>query len=145
MLCSMKHKFHLLIHENMKFYHQLSDQTTAFEYNSPSVRLLLLRAHELSWLLKFLILQEKLHFVTLLFLTGPAGFKLWTRVTSSGQLVKKQFILIFLLTAAVGLSKKGSRCLDAVTSAVITSFEHLCPVRPTCPKSDFYSNIIKED
>lgn len=59
-------KFHVFIHENMKFYHRLSKQTTTFEYSSLSVRLLLLRAHELSWLLKFLILQEKLHFVTLL-------------------------------------------------------------------------------
>lgn len=62
----MKHRFQVFIHENMKFYHQLSKQTTTFEYSSLSVRLLLLRAHELFWLLKFLILQEKLHFVTLL-------------------------------------------------------------------------------
>lgn len=62
----MKHRFQVFIHENMKFYHQLSKQTTTFEYSSLNVGLLLLRAHELSWLLKFLILQEKLHFVTLL-------------------------------------------------------------------------------
>lgn len=139
--------FHVFIHENMKFYHQLSKQTTAFEYSSLSAR----KAHVLSALaaestwaflaLKVLDFTGKASFCHPTFLTGPASFKLWTRVASSGQLEKKRFILIFLLTVAVGLSKMGSRCLDAVTSAG----QHLCPVRPTCPKSDFYSNTIKKD